>query len=366
MRLLTQPGAGVNPLVDAINSAKRTVDVAIFRFDRKEVERAMINAINRGVQVRALIAYTNRGGEKRLRDLEARLLAAGVTVARTADDLVRYHAKYLVIDGRELFLLAFNFTYLDIEQSRSFGVVTTNQSVVEEAARLFETDMKRQTYTAGLDWLIVSPANARRELGVFIGEAKKELYLYDPCVSDPAMIRALDERSKHGVEVKILGHLTRRSAGLEVCKLHDMRLHTRMILRDRTHAFIGSQSLRTVELDRRREVGMIFDDPAVVKSLTSTFLSDWKLAETAKLNDKTEQTPTSKMAKKVAKAVVKDMGSVTPMIETAIQEMGGKSVEFALNPEELEDSIKDAVKHAVKAAVKDAIIVEPSATRDDS
>jgi cardiolipin synthase len=358
VRLLTQPGAGVNPLVDAINSAKKTIDIAIFRFDRKEIERALINAVNRGVQVRALIAYTNKGGEKRLRDLEARLLGAGVTVARTADDLVRYHAKYLIIDGSELFLLAFNFTYLDIEQSRSFGVITTNKSVVEEASRLFEMDMKRQTYTAGLDWLVVSPANARRSIAEFIKGAKKELHIYDPCVSDPAMIKVLDERSKNGVEVKLLGHFTHHGTALQVCKLHDMRLHTRMIIRDSTHAFIGSQSLRTVELDRRREVGMIFEDETVIKSLVKTFLEDWKIAESAKLKEKTEETPTTKMAKKVAKAVVKDMGSVTPMIESAIQEMGVDGVEFALNPEELEDSVRDAVKHAVKTAVKDAVVVE--------
>src|SRR6202035_5322264 len=101
MKLLTQPGDGVTALVDAINAAKQSVDIAIFRFDRKEVERAMINAVNRGVLVRALIACTNRGGEKRLRELETRLLAAGVTVARTADDLVRYHAKYMIGDHRE-------------------------------------------------------------------------------------------------------------------------------------------------------------------------------------------------------------------------------------------------------------------------
>jgi cardiolipin synthase len=359
VKLLTQPGDGVNPLVNAINSAKSTVDIAIFRFDRKEIERALINAVNRGVQVRALIACVNRGGEKRLRDLEARLLGAGVTVARTADDLVRYHAKYLIIDCRELFLLAFNFTYLDIEQSRSFGVVTTAKSAVEEAAKLFEMDMKRHTYTAGLDWLIVSPANARRELANFIKDAKKAIYIYDPCVSDPAMIRVLDERSKNGVEVKILGHLTRRSTGIEACKLHDMRLHTRMILRDHTHAFLGSQSLRTVELDRRREVGMIFDDEPVIKSLTKTFLDDWKTSAAAKLKDKAEETPSTKVAKKVAKAIVKDMPSVAPMIETVIQEIGDGKVEMALNPEELEDSVKDAVKHAVRAAVKDAVVAEP-------
>jgi cardiolipin synthase len=360
VKLLTQPGSGVNPLVDAINAAKSTLDIAIFRFDRKEVERAMINAANRGVQVRALIAYTNRGGEKRLRDLEARLLGAGIIVARTADDLVRYHAKYFIVDHRELHLLAFNFTYLDIEQSRSFGLVTTNKSAVDEASRLFEMDMKRQPYTANLDWLVVSPTNARRELAAFIQGAKKDLYIYDPCVSDPAMIRVLSERSKSGVEVKILGHLTRHSTALPTAKLHDMRLHTRMILRDGTHAFMGSQSLRTVELDRRREVGMIFDDAPVVKSLIKTFLDDWKIAEAAKLN-KAAETPTTKVAKKVAKAIVKDMGPVAPMIETAIQEMGGNAVEFALNPEELEDTVKDAVKHAVKNALKEAVAAEPQA-----
>ncbi len=348
----------MNPLVNAINSAKSTVDIAIFRFDRKEIERALINAVNRGVQVRALIACTNRGGEKRLRELETRLLAAGVTVARTADDLVRYHAKYMIVDHRELFLLAFNFTYLDIEQSRSFGLITTNKSAVEEASKLFEMDMKRQPYSAALDWLVVSPANARRQLAEFIKAAKKQLHIYDPCVSDPAMLRVIDERVKAGVEVKILGHSTRHSDVIQVCKLHSMRLHTRMMLRDGTHAFMGSQSLRTVELDRRREVGMIFDDKEVLKSLLNTFQEDWKTAETAKLN-KGEASPTSKVAKKVAKAVVKDMPSVTPMIESVIEELGQGEVELALNPEEVEDAVKDAVKHAIRAAVKEAVVSEP-------
>jgi hypothetical protein len=60
-------------------------DTAIFRFDQREVEKAMAHAVTRGVAVHALIAHTNRAGERNLRRLEMRLLAAGVTVARTAD-----------------------------------------------------------------------------------------------------------------------------------------------------------------------------------------------------------------------------------------------------------------------------------------
>jgi cardiolipin synthase len=42
---------------------------------------------------------------------------AGVTVARTDDDLVRYHGKLLVIDGKRLYVIGFNYTRLDIQES---------------------------------------------------------------------------------------------------------------------------------------------------------------------------------------------------------------------------------------------------------
>src|SRR5215471_13553930 len=108
MKLFVQPGDGITPLTRGINSAKTSVEIAVFRFDRSEIERALANAVKRGVFVHALIAHRNRAGEDGLRGLEMRLLAAGVTVARTADDLARYHGKYMIIDRRELYLLAFN------------------------------------------------------------------------------------------------------------------------------------------------------------------------------------------------------------------------------------------------------------------
>ena len=78
--------------------------------------------------MRALIAHTNRGGDKSLRKLELHLLEQGVTVSRTADDLVRYHGKMMIVDGRVLHVYGFNFTGMDIDKSRSFGVVTRNAS----------------------------------------------------------------------------------------------------------------------------------------------------------------------------------------------------------------------------------------------
>ena len=47
-----------------------------------------------------------------------------MTVARSASELIRYHDKVIVIDRRTLYVLSFNFTHLDIDRSRGFGIVT--------------------------------------------------------------------------------------------------------------------------------------------------------------------------------------------------------------------------------------------------
>ena len=366
MKLLVQPGDGVVPLVKAISNAKSNIEILIFRFDRGEIEKALISAVSRGVAVHALIAYTNRGGEKSLRELEMRLLAAGITVARTDDDLVRYHGKLMTIDHRELYLLAFNFTYLDMEHSRSFGVVTRNRKIVQEAGKLFEADSKRQAYAPGIPTFIVSPLNARKELSAFIRKAKNELLIYDPKVGDRAMIRLLEERARAGLHIKIIGQVSRKSGKLAVRKLSQMRLHARVILRDRYFAFIGSQSLRTAELDARREVGMIFRDRKIGRRLAKIFEDDWRVAEQSKEQVVTkEPVPASKIAKKLAKAVAKTLPPVAPVMDGVVKEVAGQKANVEVNAEQLEETVKDAVKEAVKGAVKDVVQKGVEHTREE-
>src|SRR3569833_875709 len=198
MKLMIQPGDSIAPLVKAIHGAEKSVDILIFRFDRAEIENALLKAVDRGVAVRALIAYTNRGGEKGLRALEMRLLAAGVTVARTDDDLIRYHGKMMTVDERDLYVMGFNFTNLDIERSRSFGVLTDDAKTVKEAMKLFEAESKRQEYEARLDSFVISPLNARAVLTNNNKNTKKEQTIWVPAATVPAMTRVLCDRINAG------------------------------------------------------------------------------------------------------------------------------------------------------------------------
>jgi phosphatidylserine/phosphatidylglycerophosphate/cardiolipin synthase-like enzyme len=278
LQLIVQPLDGAKPILEAVESANSAVDLIIFRFDLKPLEKAFEAAVKRGVAVRALIAHTNRGGEKRLRQLEMRMLDAGVTVSRTADDLARYHGKFMIVDREELHVYGFNYTALDLK-SRSFGLVTRERKVVQEALRLFESDVLRQEFEPAMDGFVVSPENAREQLSMFLKRTKKQLVIWDPKLTDPQMIRLIHQKAKGGVDIRVLGKIAKRGGDLRVQKMAGDRLHVRAMVRDGDEAFVGSQSLRALELDGRREVGLFSKEPKVVKRILEIFEEDWARTE---------------------------------------------------------------------------------------
>jgi phosphatidylserine/phosphatidylglycerophosphate/cardiolipin synthase-like enzyme len=141
-------------------------------------------------------------------------------------------------------------------------------------------------------------------------------------------------------------------------------LHTRTIIRDRRQAFIGSQSLRTAELDSRRELGLIVQDAKAVKTLIDTFESDWVRTPTkqAPVASKEQEAPVNEpsevSAADAAKAVqvfTKGLDPLAVTVKKAVREAVAKAGDDVLNDKDVKDTMKKVVKKAVKEAVKEAV-----------
>src|ERR1043165_3460981 len=124
----------------------------------------------------------------------------------------------LLIDREKLYLLGFNWARLDLK-SRSLGLVTRHPRLVQEAVKLFQADSMRQPYTAGNESFLVSPENARAGLARMIKSAKKELLIYEMKISDKQMIALLNERARAGVDVRIIGRMTKKSDVIKIDKM---------------------------------------------------------------------------------------------------------------------------------------------------
>ena len=363
MKLLIQPDGGIKPIIQALKKAKKNIRILIFRFDRVEIEKALVDAVGRGVTVQALIAHTNQGEEKNLRRLEMRLLAEGITVTRTADDLVRYHGKMFIIDDKVLYILGFNYTHMDIDLSRSFGLAVTKKGAVKEAIRLFDCDAKRRRYTKAKDDLVVSPVNARKVLTEFIAGTKKRLLIYEMKISDPDFVRLLNKKISDGAEVRMLSRASAQSGTIPMRRL-PTHLHLRAMLRDGNTAFLGSQSLRKLELEARREIGVIFRDKRTIKEMESIFEKDWKRSEPV-VEDSKLASALVVPAKKVAKEVAKQI-SIKPVVEQVLEKMIDTKDSTPFEPDEVAQTVREAFQEEVQGAVKEALkeVVATAAIED--
>ena len=156
-----------------------------------------------------------------------------------------------------------------------------DSKVVREAVQLFEADALRQNYAPSHPRLVVSPENSRARLTEFIKGAKRELLIYDAQISDNAIQKVIAERAKAGVKIRVIGCLEKDNPDVKVRPMATMRLHVRAIIRDGKTAFVGSQSLRKLELDGRREVGIIIQNAGIVRKLQAVFESDWRKSKNA-------------------------------------------------------------------------------------
>ena len=147
VKLLIQPDDGIKPILEALRKAKKSIRILIFRFDRVEIEKALVDAAGAASPCRRssptptrakkrICAGSRCGCSRRASPSRARPTIWSAITARCSSSTTRL-----------LYLLGFNFTHMDIDLSRSFGVAITKASLVKEAIRLFECDSRRQTYT---------------------------------------------------------------------------------------------------------------------------------------------------------------------------------------------------------------------------
>lgn len=223
-------------------------------------------------------------------------------MSRTADDLIRYHGKFL------------------------------------------------SEYAAGQSTFVVSPANSRKVLGDFLKRGRKRLLIYDPEISDKEMLRILDDRRKSGVEIRIIGEAD-SGAELRWYTLRRCGFTRARLFATTAGPSWGSQSLRAAELDSRREVGLIVLQPAVVRRLVHTFESDWELADKMKAAPAAPEVPKLD-TEKVERVLVEELHPIAATVKKAVNKVVQRAGEEALEDETVKDTVKKVVKNGVKQAVK--------------
>ena len=323
--LIVQPDDGIAPILKTIETASRSLDIKMFQFTDPVLIEAVINSHKRGVKVRVMLNPSRFTGEHDNDEAFELFKKAKVPIKDTNPKYPITHEKSMVVDGRQAFIMSLNWAPKYFGMTRDYGLVTNDPEEVAEVAGCFEADWNRTDFTPpSVSNLIWSVGRSRQEVIDFISGAEKSLFIQHEKYVDTPVIEALvHAKMKRGVKVHamalpvhslrefyrldgIAGLRLLEDLGINVHKLHGTHLHAKLILADKSRALLSSFNIYPKCFNERRELGIRFNDPLLIKRLVEIFKNDW---ENSKRMDLTEEGIQADLEKSAAKKLAEQNGN---------------------------------------------------------
>jgi len=301
--LLVLPDDSAKPILDAINSATKSLRVKMFLFSHPELLKAVIDAKKRGVNVRVMLNPARRSGQSENAETHKKLKAAGIEVIDSNPAFDVTHEKSMVVDDTTAYVKSLNWDIKNLTETRDYAVITTHGPEVREVIECFEADWHRKPFTVDQhSQLIWCSGNGRDRIARFIDEAKHTLFVQNERYQDAVIIERLVRAKERGVKVHVMArppHKLKKEkltegvgglrimddVGIKVHKLKHLKLHGKMLLADHSRAIIGSINLAPGSFDSRRELAIEVHSPEVVERLKKVAHHDWKHSHPLDLTD---------------------------------------------------------------------------------
>jgi phosphatidylserine/phosphatidylglycerophosphate/cardiolipin synthase-like enzyme len=301
--LIVLPDDTAKPIIDAINGAKRALNIRMFLFTDDTLMAAVIAAKRRGVNVRVMLNPARRHGESENEAARKSLTDAGIEVRDSNPAFDLTHQKSMVVDNEIGFVESLNWEPKDLTETRDYAVVTKHGLEVQEMVACFDADWEQKDFVPHPDSkLIWCPNNGRQRVAEFVDAAQHTLWVQNERYQDTVIIERLVRAVTRGVKVHILckkphslkadkliegvgGLRILQDIGAKVHTTHHLKLHAKMMLADSKRAIIGSINLAPGSFDSRRELAIETDSPHVVKRLEEIAQHDWDKSKKLDLSD---------------------------------------------------------------------------------
>ena len=301
--LIVLPDDSSQPILDAIDNAKKSLRVKMFIFSDPSLLKATIVASQRGVKVKVMLNPARRDGESENTESRKTLEAGGVEVKDSSPDYDVTHEKSMVVDDTTAFVKSLNWETKNLTETRDYAIVTSHAHEVNEIIECFDADWHRKPFKGDeKSHMIWCCGNGRDRIAQFIDSAKESIFLQNERYQDAVIIERLVRAARSGVKVHVMarppdklkkqklveavgGMRIMQDVGIKVHKMKHLKLHAKMLLADHARAIIGSINLAPGSFDSRRELAIEVDDEHVINRLAKIVHHDWEHSHPLDLTD---------------------------------------------------------------------------------
>ncbi|WP_417095892.1 polyphosphate kinase 1, partial [Gemmiger formicilis] len=297
-KLLFYPYEAMNPFLDLVHEAAYDPECISLRITLYRVAKqsrlceSLIDAAENGKEVTVLMELRARFDEQNNIDWSKQLEDAGCTVFYGFDDY-KVHSKLTLItsrvNGQYKYLTQIgtgNYNEKTSELYTDLSFITTRQEIGEEASAVFN-NMALQRLTSEADTMLVAPLRFKtvlleemdRQIALAMQGKPASIILKNNSINDPQIIDKISEASCAGVRVDMIVRgicCVRAGVPGRTENVHIRSLVGRYLEHSRIYCFGSGEAMRiyiasgdflTRNTERRVEVGVRVDDPAIAKKL---------------------------------------------------------------------------------------------------
>lgn len=301
--LSSQQTGGIDqPLADAIDSARLSVDIAIYSLSLNSIRDALLRADDRGVQVRVVAESDNldRSDPQRLKD-------AGIPILGDRREGLM-HNKFVVIDGSEVWVGGMNYTdsgaYEDNNVMMRIRSVKMAENYTREFEEMFvedrfgdnvlaETPNSRVTIDGTpVDTYFSPDDGVQAVLLDILNEAQESIYFMAFSFTADPLGEAIRERAESGVTVAGVMDEEQvasnqgtefdpfRQAGLDVyIDGNPGQMHHKIIIVDESIVIVGSYNFTNSAESRNDENLMVIYNDQIAAFFIEEFRRVYGQAE---------------------------------------------------------------------------------------
>lgn len=192
------------------------------------------------------------------------------------------HAKTMIIDDDTFIIATANFTYPSLWRNREYRFVWENKDIIRSLSSIFDKDFEwEKLRKQDIDrYLYVCPIDCREKISDALKDAEKSIEIETQYIEDEEIIRILEQQKSQRVRVQVIVGKYQEEGVLDILgtgvkMIYDPYIHAKNILIDGKILIMWSANLSENALDNNREIGIIIDDPWVVKKFKGQFERDW-------------------------------------------------------------------------------------------
>lgn len=301
-KLIVMPDDTISPLLEAIWNARHSRRIKMFSLSEPRILDELLKAHKRRVNIRVLLNPARHSGEIQNRGSRNLLLETGIDVLDTNPAFAVTHEKSMVVDDSIVWIGSLNWDPVNFEKYRDFAVISDDRDEVAEVIECFDADWGRQTFEPPEHSALIWCPGGRDKVAAFIDHAKHSLFVQNERFQDAVIVEHLVRAKLRGVKVHVITRLAHslrgkklvedlgdlrimRDVGIGVRKVKHHRLHSKVLLADKTRALVGSINLGSASFDDRRELAIQVMDAAVVKRFVQVIHEDWDNSRELELSD---------------------------------------------------------------------------------